>query len=50
MELGARVGCSGNYIGDLERSEYAASVDILADIAKVFEIEPHQLLNPLYEE
>jgi len=50
IELGARAGCTGNYISDLERSEYAASVDIIGALAEVFGVEPHELLNPTSKE
>jgi len=46
MELAARADCTGNYISDIERGEYAATVDIIERIAAVFEIEAYELLNP----
>ena len=31
MELAARADCTGNYISDIERGEYAATVDIIEE-------------------
>lgn len=45
-ELAARADCTGNYISDIERGEYAATVDIIERIAAVFEIEAYDLLDP----
>lgn len=46
IELGERTGCSGNYISNLELAEYAASIDMVEALANVFDIEPHELLDP----
>lgn len=46
MELAERAGCTGNYISNLELAEYAASIDLIEALAKVFGVEAHELLNP----
>ncbi len=43
-ELAARADLSGNYIGQLEREENAATVDVLERLAEVLGIEPSELL------
>ena len=45
-ELAERAACTRNYIGDIERSENAASVDIIASIAEALGTAPHVLLDP----
>ena len=43
-ELAARADLSGNYVGQLEREENAASVDVLERLAQVLDVEPAELL------
>ena len=43
-ELAARADLSGNYIGQLEREENAATVDVLEKLAEVLGVEPPELL------
>jgi transcriptional regulator with XRE-family HTH domain len=38
--LGAEAGTSGNYIGEIERSETRLTVEKLSDIAKALKINP----------
>ena len=44
-ELAARADLSGNYIGQLEREEKSATVDVLERLAHVLEVEPAELLT-----
>jgi transcriptional regulator with XRE-family HTH domain len=44
-ELGALAEISGNYVGQLEREEKAASVDVLERLAGVLEVDPSELLR-----
>lgn len=44
-ELGARADISGNYVGQLEREEKAASVDVLERIACVLAVDATALLR-----
>lgn len=43
-ELGHRAQISGNYVGQLEREEKAATVDVLERIALVLGVDPATLL------
>ena len=43
-ELAARADLSGNYIGQLEREENAATVDVLEKLAEVLGVDPPELL------
>jgi transcriptional regulator with XRE-family HTH domain len=46
-ELAARADLSGNYIGQLEREENAATVDVLERLADVLGVEAAELLARL---
>ncbi|OHV86686.1 helix-turn-helix domain-containing protein [Mesorhizobium sp. ORS 3428] len=39
-------GVDRTYVSALERCVYAASIDTVAKLAKVLEVEPADLLNP----
>ena len=43
-ELAARADLSGNYVGQLEREENAATVDVLERLAEVLGVEACELL------
>jgi transcriptional regulator with XRE-family HTH domain len=43
-ELAARAEITGNYISSLEREEYAASIDVLEQLARALDVEPAALL------
>ncbi|MCR9120997.1 MAG: helix-turn-helix transcriptional regulator [Phyllobacteriaceae bacterium] len=45
-ELAHQAGLDRTYISSLERCVYAASIDVVAKVAAVLEIEPHELLEP----
>jgi len=45
-ELAHQAGLDRTYISSLERCVYAASIDVVAKVAAVLEIEPHKLLEP----
>ena len=45
-ELAHRAQLDRTYISALERSVYAATVDVLERLAKGLEIEVHELLRP----
>lgn len=44
-ELAHRAQVNRNYIGMLEREEYAASVDILEKLAAALEVDPIEFLR-----
>ncbi len=44
-ELAHRAGIDRTYISALERSVYAASIDVLDKLATALEVEPDQLLR-----
>lgn len=43
-ELADRAGITANYVSSLEREEYAASVDVLEQLADALGIDPQGLL------
>lgn len=45
-DLAHRAGLDRTYISSLERCVYAASIDVVAKVAAVLEIEPYKLLEP----
>lgn len=45
-DLAAKAGCTRNYMGDLERSEYAASVDMIESLSDALDVTPSQFLDP----
>ena len=45
-ELAHQAGLDRTYISSLERCVYAASIDVVAKVAAVLEVEPHKLLEP----
>jgi transcriptional regulator with XRE-family HTH domain len=44
-ELAALAGLNRNYVGMLEREEYAASIDVLERLAAALGVEPVELLE-----
>lgn len=44
-ELAHRAQVNRNYVGMLEREEYAASVDILEKLASALEVDPIEFLR-----
>lgn len=44
-ELADRAGINRNYVGMLERSEHAATVDMLEQLAAALDIEPSIMFN-----
>ncbi|MDP7151244.1 anaerobic benzoate catabolism transcriptional regulator [Pelagimonas phthalicica] len=45
-ELALRAGVNRGYMGKLENSKYAVSVDILEKIAKALSVDPSALVAP----
>ncbi len=45
-ELALRAGVNRGYMGKLENSKYAVSVDILEKIAKALAVDPSALVAP----
>lgn len=43
--LAALAGINRNYVGMIEREEYAATVDVLEKLAKALDVEPALLLS-----
>ena len=46
-ELAHRAGIDRTYISSLERSVYAAGIDVVESLAKELGVEPYELLKPL---
>lgn len=46
-ELAHRAGLDRNYVGSLERCEYAASIDSIEKLAGVLGAELHEMLRPV---
>jgi transcriptional regulator with XRE-family HTH domain len=44
-ELADRAGINRNYVGMLERSEHAATVDMLEQLAVALDIDPAAMFN-----
>lgn len=44
-ELADRAGINRNYVGMLERSEHAATVDMLEQLAVALDVEPAAMFN-----
>jgi transcriptional regulator with XRE-family HTH domain len=44
-ELGARAEVSGNYVGQLEREEKAATVDVLERLANVLSVDASEFFQ-----
>lgn len=43
--LAHRAGLTKNYVGSLEREEYAATVDVLQDLARALDVKLAALLD-----
>ncbi len=44
-ELAHLAGIDRTYVSALERKVYSASLDVVADIAKAFDVEPSELIT-----
>ena len=45
--LASLAGIDRNYVGMLEREEFAASVDVIEKLAIALDVEPTMLLTPI---
>lgn len=45
-ELALRAEVNRGYLGKLENSKYAASLDMIERIARALEVDPSELLSP----
>jgi len=46
-ELAHRAGIDRTYISSLERCQYAASIEVVEDLARELDVEPFEMLRPI---
>lgn len=45
-ELAHRADIDRTYVSSLERMQYGASIDVVDNLARALDVEPHELLRP----